>query len=345
MCRSGGTLRPSPTRYMGCTSYVFDRIRGVLSAADVTFANLESPLITEKEAESLAADAIVKRISLRGSVTGAVALRDAGVDIVTLANNHMADNGIQGVKLTLQRLALVGVRNAGINRGKALGFAQTPVVHALPNGVRVGFLAYCAIATMCGIPRKTMTMGAALYTDAIATRDVGDLRRLVTDAPLAIVVAMHWGDEYQSEPSAEQLSIARHLAKLGVAVVYGHHHHVLQDHAYIDSSDGRTLVMYGAGNFVFDSHVCWSADGKHRDYNSIACMKLEKPQKETVPFEVRKSRAYRVYFASNGTIADAEYLPLSIVKTPSNPLYQPAPVGPWVRLCGPADGKCRSRGV
>lgn len=69
-----------------------------------------------------------------------------------------------------------------------------------------------------------------------------------------IIVLMHWGLENSYFPDETALAIARHLAKLGVTLIIGHHPLVVQDHAYF----GNTLILFSLGNLIIsDTSFCW----------------------------------------------------------------------------------------
>jgi len=71
-----------------------------------------------------------------------------------------------------------------------------------------------------------------------------------------IIVLMHWGRENSYYPDETMLTIARHLAQLGVTLIVGYHPSVVQDHAYF----GRTLVVFSLGNLLSSNKVasyCW----------------------------------------------------------------------------------------
>jgi poly-gamma-glutamate synthesis protein (capsule biosynthesis protein) len=66
-----------------------------------------------------------------------------------------------------------------------------------------------------------------------------------------VVVAMHWGTEYQDFPNKQQQQYAQQLADLGVDIVIGNHPHVLQPPTWLDGKDGhKTFVWYSLGNYI-----------------------------------------------------------------------------------------------
>jgi poly-gamma-glutamate synthesis protein (capsule biosynthesis protein) len=150
------------------------------------------------------------------------ALVDSGLDLFSLANNHRDDCGEAGQSET-QRV----LEHAGLG---FIGPGPQPVYREI-NGLRLAFLAFDATSQWDG----------ELAQDAVrSARSTGAM----------VVVSMHWGSEYQSGPSPQQMEIAAQLSEAGVSLIWGHHPHVLQPAAWI----GKTLVFYSLGNALFDQY-------------------------------------------------------------------------------------------
>jgi hypothetical protein len=173
------------------------------------FANLESPLAAMPQ--------IATGYDLRAPPSAAAALRAAGFQAVSLANNHALDAGVVGRRETEGVL-----RAAGID-------PWTP-----------GRAAWCGPGCV----------GLAL-DDSAAPLDleqaVGAVSRAARRAEV-VLVSIHWGGEYQAAPSIRQQTIARALACAGADVIAGHGPHVLQR---VEQVEGA-LVAYSLGNFLFD---------------------------------------------------------------------------------------------
>jgi gamma-polyglutamate biosynthesis protein CapA len=187
----------------------------VLQSADVALANLESPLDCETpgsaDPRSLLAPA--------GSVE---ALTSAGLDVVSLSNNHARDGGEHGSQCTRDLLTLHDI--SYVDSSSILFFT----VH----GVHLAILA----ADFSGeIPPHA--------AEELANR-VGALHQRGN----FVVVSLHWGMEYQSGSDEMQKSVAQTLAQSGADILWGHHPHAVQETLWI----GRTLVLYSLGNAVFD---------------------------------------------------------------------------------------------
>jgi poly-gamma-glutamate synthesis protein (capsule biosynthesis protein) len=246
------------------------RIWEVLGAADVVVANLEVPLT----ARETPAD---KHVAYRADPARAADLRAAGIDVVTLANNHMYDQGEAGMFDTLQALQSAGV--AAIGAGRDLAAALAPALVAA-RGVRVACVGLAstlpvgsgAAPDRPGIAPVRVTTsyvvdGTALdetpgIAPVVETRawpaDVEAACAAVAAARRAAdvcVVAIHWGvpngwvAQFQDPIAAYQRPLARVLVEAGADVIAGHHPHVLHGIEVI----GDRPVFYSLGNFLFHS--------------------------------------------------------------------------------------------
>lgn len=209
----------------------------LLQRPNFAMLNLETA-ITERGAPE------AKDYTFRAPATALQALAAAGVDLVSLANNHGMDFGPEGFEDTLSAKADSPVAMIGIGRNAAEAYA--PHVVTL-EGTRVAFLA----ATVA--PEPTTDAWAAVGPKGGLATAV-DPRQLLSAVQQAgthtdlVVVYMHWGDERESCPTNDQKRLQRQLTAAGADVVVGSHAHVLLGSGWTD--DGA-YVNYGLGNFVW----------------------------------------------------------------------------------------------
>ena len=219
-------------------AYPFIPTAGVLSQGDITFANLESPLGLPNR--------IYPQYGLFKPNPPAVeGLKHAGIDIVSLANNHACDCGKAALLDTIANLKQNGIRYSGA--GADLAEARRPVI-ITENGLRVAFLSYCDFSFIwC----KQHSLFRAGEEPGIAPLEreylVNDVRRAGKLAD-AIVVSLHFGQEYTDCPTQSQVEMARLAVDSGADLVLGHHPHCLQGIEKYKSG----LILYSLGNFVFD---------------------------------------------------------------------------------------------
>ncbi|MFN2556070.1 MAG: CapA family protein [Nitriliruptorales bacterium] len=208
----------------------------VLAAADLAIVNLETALGDG----GLPAD---KRHTFLAPHTLLVALREAGVDVVSLANNHSLDYGWTTLRGGLARLADAGLATVGVGEDAASAYAPH-VVEVL--GARVAVIGLTRV-----IPRRNWAAGE----DRPGLASGYDLRRAAAAVRAGaaaadhVIVTVHWGTELAGCPDGNQLTLARVLHEAGADVVVGHHPHVLQgvDHG------PHGLTAYSLGNLLWYS--------------------------------------------------------------------------------------------
>lgn len=216
-------------------AYPFREIRETTAAADLAIGNLEGP-ISERGAKQ------GSMYSFRADPRAVAGLTDAGFDILSIANNHIWDYGPVAVRDTLLHLSRAGIDATG--GGEDTLQAHTPVLRTT-NGIRVAFLGY---TNLIPTSRDTANASPAIaYLDPeIAALDIARARNEAD----AVVVLIHWGDEYVTRASAAQRAIAHALIDAGATVIIGHHPHVAQEVETYHSG----LIAYSLGNFVFDQN-------------------------------------------------------------------------------------------
>ncbi|MFL5685942.1 MAG: CapA family protein [Chloroflexota bacterium] len=212
-------------------------VRHVISGADIAMANFENPAPnrftwhtskTVFTADPTLIDGLVK----------------AGIDYVSIANNHIGDAGNSGILQTIANLKKRGLRYSGA--GKDLAAAQKPAILDA-NGTKVAILAYDAIAPTYhaakGEPGSSKLTIKAVQAGVKAARKAG---------AKVVIVFPHWGVEYRYSPFVNQQRLARQIIDAGADMIIGNHAHYA---AAVEIYKGRP-IWYALGNFVFDQ--TWS---------------------------------------------------------------------------------------
>ncbi|MCU0575236.1 MAG: CapA family protein [Desulfobacterota bacterium] len=205
------------------------------SRADVAFGNLEYPIT---RSGSPIKD---KKYTFRGSLESLKAVKGAGFDMLSLANNHIMDYGVKGLMDTLMQCRKNRLVHAGA--GTDLTTASRPGI-VVRNGVRYGLLAYSM--TFPEDFWATKDRPGTAHPDI--TRMDLDIRA-VRPAVDILIVSFHWGEELMREPKQYQVGFARYAIRSGADVVVGHHPHVPQA---IEIYRGRP-IFYSLGNYAFGS--------------------------------------------------------------------------------------------
>jgi len=212
----------------------FGPVTAVLRSADFTALNLETAITTRGTPQP-------KTFHFRAPPAAFTALRDAGIDLVTMANNHALDYGPVGLADTLAAARAARFPYVGIGASAAAAWA--PYVTTV-KGVKIAVIGVSQVAELASswvaTPRRPGEANAIDLGRTLAA--VRSARRLAS----VVIVFMHWGTEGQACPDQAQLSLAHRLAAAGASIIVGAHAHMLQGSGWL----GRTFVAYGLGNFL-----------------------------------------------------------------------------------------------
>ena len=214
-------------------TFPFQKVADTLSAADLTFANLECPVSdVGRNRHHL--------YSFRADPKALAGLNHAGIDIVSVANNHMYDWGPEALLDTVRRLREAGIKPVGAGANDLE--AHYPVLMDLGD-LRLAFLAYVDVEPKLATAAPGRP-GVAWLDPERAMADIRFAR------PLAdlVIVSPHWGIEYATQPNRQQVELARRMIDAGADLVVGTHPHVVQP---VEEYNGR-WIAYSLGNFIFD---------------------------------------------------------------------------------------------
>ena len=217
----------------------------LFQGADLAFGNLETPI-----APTTGRPGIPFQFNAPESLP--LALRASGFTVLSTANNHAFDQGLKGVRETLDRLRaerLVAV-GSGEDRAKA---ESLQILER--QGVRVAFLAFTDLFNLDLNRRATEPWVRPLELEP-ALQAVREARGLAD----LVFVSVHWGNEYQHTPTKRQRDIARGLVNAGCDVILGHHPHVLQPVELMEVDGRKALVAYSLGNFISNQDRMYRAD-------------------------------------------------------------------------------------
>lgn len=223
---------PAGYDYSDC----FKLIKEEISQADIAIANLEVTLGGKPYRGYPAFSAPDEYLS---------AIRNAGFNVLITANNHCLDRGKKGLERTILMLDSLRIPYAGTYTNAEMRKQRYPLLLE-KNGFRIALLNYTYGTN--GIPVSPPNV--VNYIDKeIITQDIEAAKAMTPDI---IIACMHWGDEYQSLPNKEQISLADWLLQQGVTHVIGSHPHVVQPmELRADSITGNQhVVAYSLGNFI-----------------------------------------------------------------------------------------------
>lgn len=213
-------------------AFPFRYVQPLLEGADILFGNLECTLsalgLRPRDYHS---------VQMRGQPGYVAALKAARFDVLNHANNHSMQHGAETFLDTVRMLQEAGIEVCGV---AASDYRSAVPAIVERNGLNVAFLGYSLR------PRQYFTR-EPLYAEGCRRSILADLvsARRTSDA---VVVSLHWGDEFIDRPSAEDVDLAHDIMDAGAHLVIGHHPHVLRG----IEPYGHGYIVYSLGNFVCD---------------------------------------------------------------------------------------------
>ncbi|MDU0204172.1 CapA family protein [Paenibacillus sp. MAH-36] len=217
--------------------YPYTNVKDYLTKPDFTIANLETPITTKGTEQK-------KDYVYRSSPLALPPLKDAGIDLVNLANNHVMDYGPEGLQDTMNALDQEGIKRMGA--GNDLNEAYQPVILE-KNGMKIAFFGFSRV-----VPEASWKAGPGRIGVAETYNykpPVEAIQKAKESADLVVVVA-HWGVERSDHPDKYQTDLAHRYIDAGADLVVGGHPHVLQG---FEQYKGK-WIAYSLGNFIFTTN-------------------------------------------------------------------------------------------
>jgi poly-gamma-glutamate capsule biosynthesis protein CapA/YwtB (metallophosphatase superfamily) len=172
------------------------------------------------------------------------ALQQLGVDAVTTANNHSLDKGTKGVLSAISHYEEIGMPYTGSFKSEE---DRENIRTFNVNGISFALLAYTYGTNGIPVPEGKDYLVNLIDLD-LMKEDIQKAKELDVDM---VVLAAHWGNEYERYANDTQKMLARELTNAGVDLIIGHHPHVLQPIEKLTTEDGReAVVIYSLGNFL-----------------------------------------------------------------------------------------------
>ena len=243
----------------------FKNVRKLFRDKDILFGNLETVLSNHGQR-------VEKVCQLHTPPDKVIYLKDAGFDILNVANNHVMDLGVEGFSETLEVLSQNGLTFIGAGNSR---FNQSWII-IKRKGVKLGFLGYCTGGFRN--PNEDLFINE-LDKDKI----IEDIENLKSRCDI-FIISLHWGTENVFYPSPKQINLAHELIDSGATVILGHHPHVIQGIEQYKNG----LIAYSLGNFQFDPKLSYSNINK----SIILCLNFSREKLESwdiIPIIIRNS--------------------------------------------------------
>ncbi|MBB3108243.1 poly-gamma-glutamate synthesis protein (capsule biosynthesis protein) [Paenibacillus phyllosphaerae] len=207
-----------------------------LQGADLTAGNLENPITTR------GTPAEDKQYVFKGSPLSLPALKEAGFDVVSLANNHTLDQGTEGLLDTITYLDEAGIPNIGGGSDDKEAFEP---IYLEAKGIKVAYIGVSRVLPVGEWKAAENHPGVAEAYDS--TRTVKTIKEAKEKADLVIVM-IHWGIERADTPEPYQKDLGKVLIDAGADLIIGSHPHVLQG---FETYKGK-WIAYSLGNYIFN---------------------------------------------------------------------------------------------
>lgn len=219
----------------------YQKTQELMSSADLVIGNFESTINPNRELSGFP--------TFNAPLEAAKALKSDGFDILSTANNHCLDTGIQGIETTIEALDKAGIKHFGTYTD-----AYEPLI-VESNGIKIGFLAFSEIFN--GLDSMIKSDDAHMISpmdEELIINRINEIKMLGADF---IVVYPHWGWEYSKNTSNTQEYFNDLFIENGVDAVLGSHPHVLQKSQEITKDNKKIFTIYSMGNSISNQRYQW----------------------------------------------------------------------------------------
>jgi poly-gamma-glutamate capsule biosynthesis protein CapA/YwtB (metallophosphatase superfamily) len=217
--------------------YLYQKIAPYFNSIDFVSGNMEFPVSPPFKQQGIIFNAPV------GAIKG---IKEAGFDIVCLANNHILDQYVKGAHDTMGYLDQYKIPYIGVAKKSTV--AHNGYIKDV-NGIKVGMIGY---AGLINYPERNTGNNFHLNWVYDQAQVIKDIKAIKAKSDY-VVLQVHTGVEYVLEPRAKDVKLFRQFADTGVDLIIGHHPHMLQSMEYYKTKDGRQVaIFYSLGNFISD---------------------------------------------------------------------------------------------
>ena len=234
-------LDGSVKRFIGKNGvdYPWKEVQEYLRASDLAIGNLETS-ITDRNIKWEG-----KKYNFKAPSRVLKGLKDSGIEVVTIANNHVLDYGHDGLIDTMKNLDKYDIKYAGAGKNKK---EAVKGVILEKKGVKVGILSFSRVIPDMKWYAKDNRAGIVSAYDPYVNEMLECIKEMKKEADI-VILSIHWGVERSTSPRKEEIAVAKKAIDSGADIVMGHHPHVLQG---IEIYKGKP-IFYSLGNFVFGS--------------------------------------------------------------------------------------------
>ncbi|MBS4538271.1 CapA family protein [Clostridium sp. D2Q-11] len=215
---------------------VFEPVKKHLEQADIAIGNFETTTAGDEYG-------ITSYPSFNSPTSTMEAIKYAGYDILATANNHSVDTGRKGIVNTIDNIKNNDLDYVGTSKDPGVRFLLKE-----ENGIVLSFLSYTygLNGNESRLTAEELTYMVNLIDEEKIKEDIEKAKN-VSDK---VVVFIHWGNEYNREPSTFQMELADKMFEWGADVILGSHPHVIQRSEMIKKDGEDKFIIYSMGNFI-----------------------------------------------------------------------------------------------
>ena len=209
---------------------LFAGVKSYFDKADIAVVNLETTISANSQYSGFPLFA--------SPAEYADALAWLGTDVALLANNHCCDKGGKGMHTTIAKLDSLDIAHTGAFLNEE-DYQRNIILRFERNNIRISLFNYSYYTNGNPIPK-------GCKVNLIDTVHMAKVIESASADSDCIIACMHWGNEYQRQPSQEQHTLAQFLHRNGVDIIVGSHPHVVQPYTATE----REITLYSLGNFI-----------------------------------------------------------------------------------------------
>lgn len=247
---------------------IFANISEDINGADIAIANFEGSVNSNRKLSGFPMFNFPKE--------SIYSLKNAGFDILSTANNHSLDTGLDGVAETISHIKESGMESFG-----TLSEEGEKGIIIEKNGIKIGLISFTDTLNGMDSLMRNKEYSVNTFSQDVA----GDIKNLKDKSDIVIVYP-HWGNEYQHHPSERQIYLKEKLHEYGADIILGSHPHVLQRYEVEEINNKKLFTIYSMGNALSNQRV---ENLKKSGVDTGALVKLEIEKGNTSGVTILKS--------------------------------------------------------
>lgn len=233
--------QPIVKNYRSNDSYdftpIFNNISSDINEADLAIANFEGSVNSNRKLSGFPLFNFPKETIY--------SLKNVGFDLLSTANNHALDTGLDGIAETISQINESGMKNFG-----TLAEDGDKGIIVEKNGIKIGLISFTD--TLNGM--DSLMRGKEYSVNTFAQDVKSDIQNLKDNTDIVIVYP-HWGNEYQLVPNERQIFLKEMLQESGADIILGSHPHVLQRYEVEDKNNKKYFTIFSMGNALSNQRV------------------------------------------------------------------------------------------